>query len=81
MIELECPDRGGYEYAKFLLHDKQRELRYLKLKHSRRLISSQDYDSCRRSLLQGIKQLKTLLRSEPKPLNDSGECSATVKMV
>jgi len=64
MIEQECQDRSGYKYAKFLLQDKQLELRSLELKHSRKLIPSGDYYSCRRSLLQAINQLETLLRGD-----------------
>ena len=64
MIEQECQDRSGYKYAKFLLQDKQRELRYLDLKHSQMLIPSDDYHSCRRSLLQAISQLESLLRGD-----------------
>jgi hypothetical protein len=55
MIDRESKDRGGPESAKFLLHEKQRELRTLELRHSRKLIFSEDYDSCRRSLLQAME--------------------------
>jgi len=64
MIEQKYQDRSGYEYARFLLQDKQRELRYLELRYSRTLISSEYYHSCRRSLLQAISQLESLLRSD-----------------
>ena len=64
MIEQEYRFRGGYNYARFLLQDKQREMRSLERKYSRLLISSKDYHSCRRSLLQAISQLETLLRGD-----------------
>ena len=66
MIKQECQDRSGYKYAKFLLQDKQRELRSLERKHSLKLIASGDYHSCRRSLLQAINQLETLLRGDTR---------------
>jgi hypothetical protein len=64
MIEQESEIRSGYSYVKFLLQDKQRELRSLERRYSRKLIPSEDYDSCRRSLLQAINQLETLLRGD-----------------
>jgi hypothetical protein len=64
MIEQECQHRSGYEYAKSLLQDKQRELRCLELRRSLMVIPREDYHSCRRSLLQAISQLETLLRGE-----------------
>jgi hypothetical protein len=64
MIDQECQDRSGYRYAEFLLQDKRRELQILKLRHSRMVISSEDYHSCRRSLLDAISQLEALLRGD-----------------
>jgi hypothetical protein len=71
MIDQECQDRSGYRYAEFLLQEKQRELQALELRHSTMAISSEDYHSCRRSLLDAISQLEALLRGdierEPAP--------------
>lgn len=76
MIQQERQDRSGYKYAKFLLQDKQRELRSLELKHSRKLIPSGDYYSCRRSLLQAISQLETLLRGDTRPVRREASAAA-----
>lgn len=64
--QAESPDREGYKYARFLLHDRQRELQALELKHRRMLILKTDYLSCRRSLLQAIDQLETVLLGDPE---------------
>jgi hypothetical protein len=64
MIEQGRQDRNGYGYVRFLLQDKQLLLRTLELNYSRALIPSEDYDSCRRSLLQAISQLESLLRGD-----------------
>lgn len=75
MIDQERQDRNGYNYARVLVQDKQRELQSLERRYSRTLIPPEDYHSCRRSLLQAINQLETLLRGdaerEPTPEDES----------
>lgn len=68
-------DRGGYGYAKFLLSERRQVLRDLDLKYTGMRPPPRDYLSCRRSLLQAIKQLETLLRTAPKAVSaiDRGE--------
>lgn len=82
MIEQERRDRNGQSYVRFLLQDKQRELRSLELRYSRTLIPWEVFYSCRRSLLQAISQLESLLRGDTEreptpemhsPKNDSAD--------
>jgi hypothetical protein len=61
---LKPTNRDGYSYVRFLLQEKQRELQILELRLRQKLILLEDYFSCRRSLLQGICQLETLLSDE-----------------
>lgn len=67
MLTTETQDRKDYKYVHFLLQDKQRELQELEEKHQQLLISTEDYLSCRRSLLQAVGQLEALLGE-----NDTG---------
>jgi len=59
--------REGYRYATLLLSERQQELKALDLKYGGTSPPlSSDYFSCRRSLLQAINQLETLLRTDPE---------------
>jgi hypothetical protein len=60
----EIPGSTGYEYAKFLLQDKQRELQLLEQRLRGALLQPHEYESCRHSLKQALDQLETLLRGE-----------------
>lgn len=64
--------REGYKYAELLLLERQRDLVALKAKYRGQ---PSDYFSCRRSLLQAINQLETLLEanSEAVLANDRKE--------
>ena len=62
-------NRGGYGYARLLLLERQQELRILDLKYRGMLPLPRNYLSCRRSLLQAIDQLETLLRTEPEAVS------------
>jgi hypothetical protein len=68
-------DRGAYGYARLLLLDRQQELQDLDLKYRGMQPPPRDYLSCRRSLLQAINQLETLLRTDPEAVSaiDGGE--------
>ena len=61
--------REAYGYAKLLLLERQQDLEALDLKYSGVALLSSDYLSCRRSLLQAINQLETLLRSDPEAVS------------
>ncbi len=54
-------NRDGYEYARSLLRDRRQELQVLALRHRQKLTPTNDYLSCRRSLLEAIRELETLL--------------------
>lgn len=61
-----------YEYTRVLLRERKQELQALELRHRQKLTPPDEYASCRRSLLQGIHELETLLRisqSSPKSYN------------
>lgn len=58
--------QGPYEFAKSLLLDRQRVLHALELRNEQREIPSAEYLSCRRSLLQAIKELGSILRNDPR---------------
>jgi hypothetical protein len=73
MNEQERQDRNGDGYVRFLLQDRQRLLRSLELNYSRTLIPSEGYDSCRRSLLQAISQLESLLRGDTEREPTTGD--------
>lgn len=75
MIEQERSDRNrnGYNYVRSLLQDKKRELRSLDLRFSWKLIPSEDYHSCRRSLSQAINQLMTLLSDDTGSRNSDSD--------
>lgn len=55
-----------YEYPRLLLQEKRWELQALELKHRSNLMNTNEYLSCRRSILQGISELENLLLTEPK---------------
>lgn len=55
------PDRQAVEYVASLLQVRRVELETLKFKRSRQLISSDEYLSCRQSLLGALTELETLL--------------------
>jgi len=61
MLKSELQSREGYEYVNVLLQDKQQELRDLEVKYERTLIGTEDYLTCRRSLLQAVAQLEELI--------------------
>jgi hypothetical protein len=63
---MKTPDRNGYDYVRFLVRENYRKLQLLELRHGKMLIPSADYRSCRRSVLQAISQLESLLRHRPK---------------
>jgi hypothetical protein len=67
--------RGGYGYAKFLLSERLQALKDLDLKYRGIQPPPRDYLSCRRSLLQAINQLESLLRTAPIAVSatDGGE--------
>jgi hypothetical protein len=54
---------GEYEYTKSLLQARHRELRSLELKRQRRQMAPDEYASCRRSLLQAIAELESIVCS------------------
>ena len=58
----ESSDRDDYEYVRVLLEERKRALQVLELEQMMTPLS--DYLSCRRSLLQAIKQLEGLLAVE-----------------
>jgi hypothetical protein len=68
-----------YEYAKSLMLDRQRLLQALELRHQQREVPPAEYLSCRRSLLQAIKELGSILLNDPgrrKPTTSaSAPCS------
>jgi hypothetical protein len=61
MLDTDTQDREGCKYVHLLLQDKQRELRTLEVRHQQMLICTEDYMSCRRSLLQAVAQLEELI--------------------
>jgi len=65
--DTEFPNREVYAYARLLLQKRRLELQAVALKHrrGRRTVQS-DYLTCRRSLLQAINELETLLRTDPE---------------
>jgi len=52
----------GYEYARELLRARKQELQALELRHRQKLTPTNEYLSCRHSLLHGIHELETLLQ-------------------
>ena len=56
-------DREGCAYAESLLQERKKELRALRARHESELIDLENYSSCRRSLLQAINELETLLQA------------------
>ena len=67
--------RDAFGYARLLLLERQQKLQALDLKYRGMRPPPRDYLSCRRSLLQAIYQLETLLRTAPKAVAaiDRGE--------
>ena len=63
---IESPNRGIDKYVRSLLTERQRELRLLELNHQ--WMRAGDFLSCRRSLLQAINELETLLQTDPDEL-------------
>jgi hypothetical protein len=63
-------NRDGYEYSRWLLQEKKRELWTVELKHRNNLTPANEYFSCRRSLLQAINELENLLRTGPKGIQE-----------
>ena len=59
-------DREGYRYAELLLRERQQVLDALDREYRGIAPPPGDYLSCRRSLLQAIDQLETLMQSDPK---------------
>jgi hypothetical protein len=57
-----------YAYPRLLLQEKRWELEALDLKHKNNLMSTNEYLSCHRSVLQGISELENLLLTDPKAL-------------
>jgi hypothetical protein len=57
-----------YAYPRLLLQEKRWELQALELKHKNNLMSTNEYLSCQRSVLQGIGELENLLLTDPKAL-------------
>jgi hypothetical protein len=57
-----------YAYPRLLLQEKRWELQALELKHKNKLMSTKEYLSCHRSILQGISELENLLLTDPKAL-------------
>ena len=56
--------REAYRYAKALLLERRQELGDLEVKYRGVVPPPSDYLSCRRSLLQAINQLETLLGTD-----------------
>ena len=56
--------REGYRYAALLLLERQRALAALEVKYRGTVPPPRDYFSCRRSLVQAINQLETLLGTD-----------------
>jgi len=54
---------SGSEQTKLLLRERKRDLHSLEIKRGRVGTPATDYLSCRRSLLQAINELETLLRA------------------
>jgi len=66
MIEpMEFPDREEYTYPRALLRERMQELRALEFRYQGMATPPPDYVSCRRSLLQAIHELRTLLLADP----------------
>lgn len=59
----EC--RSGYEYARLLMRDRERDLEVLERKYRRQQIPEDEYSSCRLALLHTISELGNLARQEP----------------
>jgi len=63
-----------YEYISLLLRERKQELQVVELRHRQTLTPTNDYLSCRRSLLHAIKELETLLRAKgTEPRGESSE--------
>ena len=60
----EFPNRETLEYTKSLLEERVQTLRGLELKYQRLLLPPSEYLSCRRSLLQGMAELESLLQDK-----------------
>ena len=64
MVELiEFPDRRELAYVRVLLRERRHQLQRLESGHRRMSTVTGDYASCRRSLLQAIQELKSILRT------------------
>jgi len=58
--------RQNYSYSNSLLQERQQELHALEQKHREGQIPPDDYRSCRRSLLQAISELRSILPNDPE---------------
>jgi hypothetical protein len=74
------PNRDAHEYARLLLSERKRELQALKQRHGEKLTTTNDYLSCRRSLLEAIVELQNIVTGGPstirfRPVTSKGSSS------
>ena len=77
--------KEGYEYTLVLLRERHVELQKLEARHRRQQMPTDQYLSCRRSLLQGISELIAITAGDPgshaPPLISSEENLQTEKPI